>query len=77
MISFLSGTLIAEDPWCTFTLKQDIKNYLWQSTKTLSICFRWNTAHTDLRMCYCIWLEQLNVCAKYENLSDKSVCFTG
>ena len=57
--------------------KYDIKNYFWQFTKTLSICFYWNTTHTDLVMCNYVWLEQLNVCAKNGILSDKNIAFIG
>ena len=51
MISFISGTLLREESCCKFMLKYDIKSYLRQFTKTLSICFKLNTTHTDLVMC--------------------------
>ena len=40
-----------------------------------SVSFQWNTAHTDLVMCNYVWLEQLNVFAEYENLSDENIRF--
>ena len=40
MTSFMSGTLSKEKPCCKFMLKYDIKSYLRQFTKTLSICFQ-------------------------------------
>ena len=49
-------------------LKYDIKNYLvntWWKNYLL----------TDLVMCNYVWLEQLNICAKYGILSDKSIRF--
>ena len=58
-------------------LKHEIKSYFRQFTKTLSICFQWDTTHTDLLMCNYFWLEQLNVCAKYGILSDKYIHFIG
>ena len=58
-------------------LKYDIKNYFRQFTKTLIICFQWNTTHTGFVMCNYDWLEQLNVCTKYGIVSDKNVCFIG
>ena len=39
MISFISGTLLKEEPCCKFMLKHDIKNYFRQFTKTLSFVF--------------------------------------
>ena len=48
MVSFVNGTLLKEEPCCNFMLKHDIKYYFQQSTKTLSTCFQWNTAHKDL-----------------------------
>ena len=77
MISFISGTLLKEKPCCRFMLKYDVKNYFRQFTKTLIICFQWNTKHTDLVMCNYIWLEELNVCAKYGILADKNIRFIG
>ena len=56
-------------------LKYDIKNYFRQFTK--SICFHWNSTHEDLVMCKYVWLEQLNICAKYGILSDEYICFFG
>ena len=56
-------------------LKHDIKKYFWQSAKTLSICFQWNTTHSDLLMCNCFWFEQLNVSGKYGILSDQYIRF--
>lgn len=67
--SFLRKSLVAN------LVKHDIKNPFRQITQLLSICFQWNTSHTDLRVSNCVWLEQLNVCIKYELLSDKNVSF--
>ena len=39
MISFITGTLLKEELCCKFMLKQNVKNYFGQFTKTLSICF--------------------------------------
>ena len=58
----INVTFLKEEPFCKFILKDNIKNYFWQFTKTLSICFQWNT--TVLVICNYVWLEQLNVCAK-------------
>ena len=63
MISFISGIPLKQEP-CKFMLKNNIKNYFRKFTKTLSICFQWNTAHSDLVMCKYVWLEQLNACVK-------------
>ena len=54
-------------------LKSDIGNYFRQFTKTLFLCFPWNTTH--LVMCNYVWIGQLNVCAKYGIISDKNICF--
>ena len=70
MISFISGTLV-------FLLKNDIKNYLRQFTKTLNFSFQRKTTHTVLVMCNYICLEQVNICTKYKVLSDKCICFLG
>ena len=59
MASFISGALLKEKPCCKFVLKHDIKNYVQQFTKTLSICFQWSTTLTDLLLCHYFWLEQL------------------
>ena len=40
MVSFISGTLLKEEPCCKFMLKHYIKDYLRQLAKTLSICFQ-------------------------------------
>ena len=58
-------------------LKHGIKNYIQQFTKTLIICFQWNTTQEDLVMCNYVWLEQLNVCPKYGILSDESISSIG
>ena len=58
-------------------LKHDTEKYFQQFTKTLSICFEWNTTHTDLLMFNYFLLEQVHVCAKYGILSDKSIRFIG
>ena len=58
-------------------LNHDIKNHFLQFANTFSICFQWNTTHTGLVISNYFWLEQLNVCAKYEILSDKYFCFIG
>ena len=55
-----------EEPCCKFMLKHDIKNCFRQFTNT----FQLNTTDTDLVVCNYIWLEQLNICAKYGILSD-------
>ena len=65
MISLTSGTLLKDESYCKFILKNDLKNYFRQFTKTLNICFQRNTIHTDLVMRNCILLEQLNICAEY------------
>ena len=39
MISFISNTLLKEEPRCKLMLKHDNKNYFRQFTKTSSICF--------------------------------------
>ena len=65
IIYFKSSTLLKEKPRSKVILKHDITNYFQQFTKTLSICFQWNTTHRDLVMCNYIWLEELNVCAKH------------
>ena len=77
IISFLSRTLLKEEPSCKFMLKYDIKIYFWQFTKNLSICLWWNTAHTDLVIGNYFWLQHLNICAKYVFLSDKYISFIG
>ena len=46
-------------------LKHEVKNFFSYFTKTLSVCFKWNTTRTDLVMCNYVWLEQLNDCAKF------------
>ena len=76
-MSFISATLLKEEPCCKFMSKHDIKNYFRQFTKTLIICFQWNITHRDLVMCNYAWLEQLNICAKYGILSDKNIRFIG
>ena len=73
MTSFISDTLLKEEPCCKFKLKYDIKNYFRQLTKTLIICFQRNTTLTDLVMCDYVLLEQLNVSA--EILSCKNIRF--
>ena len=79
MISFISGTingtLLKEEPCCKFMFKHDIKNYFWQFTKTLTICFQWTTTHTDLVICNKFWVEQSNICAKYGIILDKYTRF--
>ena len=65
MTSFLSGTLLKEELCCKFMLKHEVKNFFSYFTKTLSVCFKWNTTRTDLVMCNYVWLEQLNDCAKF------------
>ena len=75
MISFISGNLLKEEPCCKSMLKHDIKNYFGQFMKTWIICFQWNTTHRDLVMYNYVWLEQLNICAKYGSPSKKSICF--
>ena len=77
MISFISGILLKDEPCCKFMLKHDIKDYFRESTKTLSICVQRNIRHTDLVMSNYIWLEQLNVSAKYGILWDKCIRFIG
>ena len=77
MISFIRSTLLKEEPCWKFMLKHDIKNYFRRFTKTLNICFQWNTTDVDLEMRNYFWLEQLNACAKYGILSDKYVRFIG
>ena len=46
-------------------LKHDIKNYSRQFTKTLIICL-------VLVMYNYVWVEQLNACATYRIISDKT-----
>ena len=46
MISLTSGTLLKDGSCCKFVLKNDLKNYFRQFTKTLNICFQRNTIHT-------------------------------
>ena len=75
MISYVHGNLFQKDLCCKFMLKNDIKNYHWQFTKTLSICFQWNTTHADLVMCNYFYLEQLNSSTKYGILLDKYIRF--
>ena len=77
MVSFISDTLLKGGPCCKFISKYDIKNNFQEFTKTLIICFQWNTAYTDLVMCDYVWLKQLNVCAKYGIPSDKGIRFIG
>ena len=77
MISFISGTLLKEEPCCKLMLKHDIKSHFRQVTKTLIICFQWNTTHTDLAMCNYVWFEKLNASAKYRILADKNIRFIG
>ena len=67
---FISGAILKEEPCCKFILKHDIKKHFRQFTKTLRICFHWNTKHADLVMCNCVWLEQLNVFVGYVIISD-------
>ena len=74
MTSFISGTLLKQESCCKFMLKYDLKNYFRQFTKTLIICFQWNSRHTELILCNYIWLEQLNACVKYKIRSGKNVC---
>ena len=40
MISFMSSTLLKEEPCFEFMLKYDIKNYFQEFTKTLGIRFQ-------------------------------------
>ena len=75
MISFISGTLLKEEPCCKFILKYDIKNYFRHFRTTLAVCFQWNTTHIDLVMCNYVWLEQLNVCVRYRIPSNKNILF--
>ena len=49
-------------------LKCDIKKYFWQFTKTLSICYQWNTTPVNLGICSWIWLEQLSDFPKHIKL---------
>ena len=49
-------------------LKCDIKKYFWQFTKTLSICYQWNTTPANLGICSWIWLEQLSDFPKHIKL---------
>ena len=55
----VSSFLLKEKTFCKFMSKHDIKNYLRQSTKTLSICFQYNATHTDLLMCHYFLLKCL------------------
>ena len=73
MVSFISVNFLSEEPCCKFILEHDIKNYSRQVTKTLIICFQCNTTGTDLVICSCVWLGQINGCAKYGILSDKNI----
>ena len=40
-----------------------------QFTKTLIVCFQWNTAEKNLLVYIYVWLVQCNVCVEYENES--------
>ena len=40
MISFITGTLLNEEPCCKFMLNHDIKNHFLQFANTFSICFQ-------------------------------------
>ena len=65
MVSFISGTLLKEEPCCKFMFKHDIKTYFRQFMKTSSVCFQRNATHTDLVLCNYVWLGQCNVSAEY------------
>ena len=58
-------------------LKNEIKNYFRQFSKSLSTYFQWNTLHADLVTFNYVWLEQLNACAEYGALSEENICFNG
>ena len=77
MISFISETLLKEELSYKFMWKHKIKNYFRQFKKTMSVCFQWNTAHTDFVLYNYVWLEQLNASAEYEVLSDENIRFIG
>ena len=71
MISFISDALLNKGPCCKFLLKQNIKNYLRQFIKTLSIAFQRDAIHTHLVTSNYFWFEQLNASATYQTLSNK------
>ena len=57
MISFISGTLLKEEPCWKFMLKYDIENSFQQLTKTLLSILSSEIQHTELVMCNYVWLN--------------------
>ena len=47
------------------------------SNNLRKLYFLWKTKRTHFVMCSYVWLEQVNVCATYGIVSDKSIRFIG
>ena len=65
--------MLTKKPCRTFILKYDTQNYFRPFKKTLSICFQWNTAKTEMLMFKCVWSKYLNVTAKCSIVSNEKV----
>ena len=57
MISFISDTLLKEEPCWKFMLKYDSENSFQQLTKTLLSILSSEIQHTELVMCNYVWLN--------------------